>query len=129
MLRFSVRLGFPLALTVRTPRRSPRRRRAAELLRPIALAVDASDAPRRIFHVRESLPAPAGTLTLVYPKWIPGEHGPTGPITDLVGLKVSSGGKPSRVDGACRPRCGASPSRFRPARRHARCRLRLRRRR
>jgi len=60
---------------------------------PIALSVDASDAPRRIFHVRETLQAPAGTLTLVYPKWIPGEHGPTGPITDLVGLKVSSGGQ------------------------------------
>jgi len=61
---------------------------------PITLAVDASDSPRRIFHVRETLQAPAGTLTLVYPKWIPGEHGPTGPITDLVGLKVSSGGQP-----------------------------------
>src|SRR5689334_22423668 len=61
---------------------------------PITLSVDASDAARRIFHVRESLQAPAGTLTLVYPKWIPGEHGPTGPITDLVGLKVSSGGQP-----------------------------------
>jgi predicted metalloprotease with PDZ domain len=60
---------------------------------PITLSVDASDAPRRIFHVRESLQASAGTLTLAYPKWIPGEHGPTGPITDLVGLKVSSGGK------------------------------------
>ncbi len=31
-------------------------------------------------------------LTLVYPKWLPGEHGPTGPITDLVGLEFSAGG-------------------------------------
>jgi predicted metalloprotease with PDZ domain len=61
---------------------------------PITLAVDASDAPRRIFHVRESIPAPSGPLTLVYPKWIPGEHGPTGPITDLVGLKISKGARP-----------------------------------
>ena len=59
---------------------------------PITLAVDASDAPRRIFHVHESMSAPPGVLTLAYPKWIPGEHGPTGPITDLVGLKVTSGG-------------------------------------
>jgi hypothetical protein len=27
----------------------------------IAIAVDASDAPRRIFHVKESIPAAAGT--------------------------------------------------------------------
>ena len=33
-------------------------------------------------------------MTVVYPKWIPGEHGPTGPGTDLVGLKISGGGKP-----------------------------------
>jgi predicted metalloprotease with PDZ domain len=61
---------------------------------PITLAVDASDAPRKIFHVREKMDAAPGKLTLVYPKFIPGEHGPTGPITDLVGLKISAGGKP-----------------------------------
>jgi predicted metalloprotease with PDZ domain len=33
-------------------------------------------------------------LTLVYPKWIPGEHGPTGPITDLTGLRMTVEGKP-----------------------------------
>jgi predicted metalloprotease with PDZ domain len=60
----------------------------------VTLAVDASDAPRRIFHVHESIPAAPGPVTLAYPKWIPGEHGPTGPITDLVGLKVSAGGRP-----------------------------------
>lgn len=61
---------------------------------PISLSVDAADAPRRIFHVRETIPAAPGPLTLAYPKWIPGEHGPTGPITDLVGLTMSAGGKP-----------------------------------
>jgi predicted metalloprotease with PDZ domain len=61
---------------------------------PIAIQVDATDAPRRIFHVRETIPAAPGKLTLVYPKWIPGEHGPTGPIADLVGLKVTAGGRP-----------------------------------
>jgi len=61
---------------------------------PIALDVDATDAPRKVFHVRETIPAAPGKVTLVYPKYIPGEHGPTGPIADLVGLKVSSGGKP-----------------------------------
>jgi predicted metalloprotease with PDZ domain len=61
---------------------------------PILLSVDATDAARRIFHVRESIPVSSGPLTLAYPKWIPGEHGAEGPITDLVGLQVSSQGRP-----------------------------------
>jgi predicted metalloprotease with PDZ domain len=60
----------------------------------ITLSVDASDAPRKIFHAQLHIPAAPGTLTLYYPKWIPGEHGPTGPITDLTGLKFTAGGKP-----------------------------------
>ncbi len=60
----------------------------------IQLSVDAGEAPRKIFHVRMSVPASPGPLTLVYPKWIPGEHGPTGPIADVAGLKFSAAGKP-----------------------------------
>jgi predicted metalloprotease with PDZ domain len=52
----------------------------------ITLTVDATEAPRKIFHARLTVPAAPGTLTLYYPKWIPGEHGPTGPIEDLAGL-------------------------------------------
>ena len=59
----------------------------------VALSVDASDAPRKIFHAQLRIPAKPGTLTLYYPKWIPGEHGPTGPITDLTGLKFMASGK------------------------------------
>ena len=59
----------------------------------VELAVDASDAPRKIFHAQLRIPAKPGTLTLYYPKWIPGEHGPTGPITDLTGLKFTASGK------------------------------------
>ncbi|MHB8523905.1 MAG: M61 family metallopeptidase [Limisphaerales bacterium] len=61
---------------------------------PITLAVDATDAPRKILHAQLRIPAQPGKLTLLYPKWIPGEHGPNGPITDLVGLKMSAAGKP-----------------------------------
>ena len=61
---------------------------------PIKLDVDATDAPRKILHARLQFPAPAGNLVLVYPKWVPGDHAPTGPIADLVGLKMSAGGKP-----------------------------------
>ena len=59
----------------------------------ITLAVDASDAPRKMIHAQLRIPAKPGMLTLYYPKWIPGEHGPTGPITDLTGLKFTAGGK------------------------------------
>jgi predicted metalloprotease with PDZ domain len=59
----------------------------------ITLSVDASEAPRKIIHAQLRIPAKPGSLTLYYPKWIPGEHGPTGPITDLTGLKFTAGGK------------------------------------
>ena len=59
----------------------------------VVLSVDASEAPRKIFHAQLRIPAKPGTLTLYYPKWIPGEHGPTGPITDLTGLKFTANGK------------------------------------
>jgi predicted metalloprotease with PDZ domain len=59
----------------------------------ITVAVDASEAPRKVFHAQLTIPAAAGTLTLYYPKWIPGEHGPTGPIQDLAGLKFTVNGQ------------------------------------
>ncbi len=59
----------------------------------VTLSVDASEAPRKIFHAQLRIPAKPGTLTLYYPKWIPGEHGPTGQITDLTGLKFTASGK------------------------------------
>jgi predicted metalloprotease with PDZ domain len=61
---------------------------------PITLQVDATDAPRKILHARMQFPVHPGPLTLLYPKWIPGEHEPDGPITDLSGLKMSTLGKP-----------------------------------
>ncbi|HEX8709262.1 MAG TPA: hypothetical protein VF723_13525, partial [Pyrinomonadaceae bacterium] len=66
---------------------------AAAALAPVTVAVDATDAPRGVFHTRLVIPASPGPLTLAYPKWIPGEHGPTGPIMQLVGLKITAGGK------------------------------------
>ena len=62
----------------------------------VRLRVDATDAPRRIFHVRMTMSAKPGPMTLLYPKWIPGEHGPTGPIENLVGLVIKSGGQSIR---------------------------------
>jgi predicted metalloprotease with PDZ domain len=59
----------------------------------IELSVDASQAPRKIFHATMKIPASPGTLTLYYPKWIPGEHGPTGPIQDVAGLRFTANGQ------------------------------------
>src|SRR6185437_5969981 len=60
---------------------------------PIKLVVDATQAPQKILHAQEEIPVTSGEVTLVYPKWIPGEHGPTGPITDFTGLEFFAGGK------------------------------------
>lgn len=65
---------------------------AAAFAQPATLAVDATDAPRNLLHAQESIPVQPGPLTLFYPKWIPGEHGPTGPLTDLVNVKFSANG-------------------------------------
>ena len=59
----------------------------------VTIFVDATWAPRKIFHARLKIPASAGDLTLYYPKWIPGEHAPDGPVVDLAGLKFSASGK------------------------------------
>src|SRR5438552_7444660 len=67
--------------------------RAAQAGGPIRLRVDLSDAPSRMVHARLEIPVRPGPLTLFYPKWIPGEHGPTGPIQNLAGLTVAVQGK------------------------------------
>ena len=59
----------------------------------VTLALDATDAPRKIFHAQLTFPASPGTLTLYYPKWIPGEHAPSGPVADLAGLKFTGNGQ------------------------------------
>jgi predicted metalloprotease with PDZ domain len=53
--------------------------------------VDAREAPRGILKVHLRLPVTAGPLTLVYPKWLPGRHGPAGPITNVAGPTFRSG--------------------------------------
>jgi predicted metalloprotease with PDZ domain len=59
----------------------------------VTLFVDATSTPRKIFHAKLKIPASAGDLTLYYPKWIPGEHAPDGPVIDLAGLKFAASGK------------------------------------
>jgi predicted metalloprotease with PDZ domain len=59
----------------------------------VTLTVDATDAPRKILHAQETITARPGPLTLMYPEWIPGEHGPTGPVVDVAGLHIVADGK------------------------------------
>lgn len=60
---------------------------------PIRLAVDATHASQKVLHAQLEIPVSAGPITLVYPKWIPGEHGPTGPIVDITGLEFFANGQ------------------------------------
>jgi predicted metalloprotease with PDZ domain len=60
--------------------------------RPAMLVVDASRAADGILRVHEQIPGVPGAMTIAYPKWIPGEHGPTGPLSDLAALRISANG-------------------------------------
>ena len=78
-------LALPPAIT--TPRDTP-------WPGTITLAVDATDLPHHVISVHETIPVQqAGPLVLLYPKWIPGDHGPTGPLADLAGLTIQSNGQ------------------------------------
>ena len=60
----------------------------------LTLKVDATDTVRGIFHVSETIPVPkAGPMTLLFPKWLPGNHGPRGEISKLAGLVITANGK------------------------------------
>ena len=57
----------------------------------MTLVVDETQAARRIAVVHEEIRVHPGNLALAYPLWIPGEHGPTGPLENLAALRIRSG--------------------------------------
>jgi predicted metalloprotease with PDZ domain len=59
----------------------------------IELRVDASQAARRLFHAHMTMPVTPGEVALEYPEWIPGNHRPTGPIADVVGIRIRAAGR------------------------------------
>ena len=69
---------------------------ASDKTSPIRVEVDATDAARNIVHTKLTIPARPGAFTLVYPKWIPGNHRPSGPIANVTGLKFEAAGKAIR---------------------------------
>ncbi len=77
---------LPLPPAVATPRDVPRPG-------TIRLLVDATDLSRHIMTVHETVPVTqGGDLVVHYPKWIPGNHGPTGAIELLAGLSAHANG-------------------------------------
>ena len=78
-----IALGAPLFLLAATP--TPPN--------PITISVDASEVSRRILHAQLVIPVRPGPITLFYPKWLPADHSPDGPIWNVAGLKLSVQGK------------------------------------
>ena len=66
---------------------------ASALAADFTVNVDARETARGLLHVTQSFPGRTGTVSITYPRWIPGEHGPTGPTVDVAGLIVKAGGK------------------------------------
>lgn len=75
-----VLIHFALAIIVQTPP-------------PISLTVDAREVTRGLYHVTEQFPAKPGKLTLWFPKWLPGYHGPGGPLNGNIKFKITADGE------------------------------------
>jgi predicted metalloprotease with PDZ domain len=58
------------------------------------MRVDAHDVTRNRVHTDLVIAARPGPVTLVFAKWIPGEHAPTGSLDSLIGLEISVNGAP-----------------------------------
>ena len=79
----------PLADVAAVPQPTPR---DAPYPGVITLAVDATDLDHRVLRVQQTMPvAQPGRLTLLYPRWLPGTHGPYGDVDRLAGLQVRAG--------------------------------------
>jgi predicted metalloprotease with PDZ domain len=59
----------------------------------LKLHVDATDVAHRVFSVREEIPVSAGPMRLYYPQWLPGNHGPRGPVDLIGGLHFTANGQ------------------------------------
>ena len=60
----------------------------------IVLNVDATNTAQQIFSMHETIPAAPGKLTLLFPQWVPGNHGPSAPLNQFAGLKLTANGQP-----------------------------------
>jgi hypothetical protein len=83
-LLFTLILSAPWTLA---QKRQPQPAASTAPAQPIQVSVDATHAPEKILHAQLQIPVTAGEVRLVFPKWIPGEHGPTGPIAGATWLR------------------------------------------
>jgi predicted metalloprotease with PDZ domain len=60
---------------------------------PIQITADLSDAPRKLYHAEIDIPVQPGPVSLTTPKWIPGNHRPTGPVDEITGVVFTANGK------------------------------------
>ncbi len=60
---------------------------------PIQITADLSEGPRKIYHAEVDIPVTAGPITLTTPKWIPGNHRPTGPVDQITGVVFTADGQ------------------------------------
>lgn len=60
---------------------------------PIQITADLSDAPRKLYHAEVDIPVSSGVVSLTTPEWIPGNHRPTGPVSDITGVVFTANGK------------------------------------
>ena len=60
---------------------------------PIRITADLSEAPRKVYHAEIDIPVQPGPVSLTTPKWIPGNHRPTGPVDDITGVVFTANGK------------------------------------
>ncbi len=56
----------------------------------IDVLIDGRELPRRLLHGRTTLELPAGRSAVLYVKWVPGIHGPRGPVENVAGFEVRS---------------------------------------
>ncbi len=54
----------------------------------MSLHVDATDLPRNLVHATATFDVEPGPLELRYVTWVPGNHGPSGPIQNVAGFEV-----------------------------------------
>jgi predicted metalloprotease with PDZ domain len=60
---------------------------------PIQITADLSEAPRKLYHAEVDIPVQPGPVALTTPKWIPGNHRPTGPVDEITGVVFTANGK------------------------------------
>ncbi|MEZ5458409.1 MAG: hypothetical protein R3E65_03450, partial [Steroidobacteraceae bacterium] len=88
----------PALLPAQTPTPAPR---DVDYPGILSLDVDLTDLEQRVIRTQMLIPATPGPMVLLYPRWLPGNHAPTGPIESLAGLVLharDARGERRRVD-------------------------------